>query len=64
MCELTEGNPRRGPWPSVIYSQPIRSIGNNLGLWLEFEVKDYLLGCSSLSVESNATSGQIVSEFN
>lgn len=36
----------RGSWESLIYSQSVRSIGQNLDLLLEFEIEGSLVGLS------------------
>ena len=52
-------NPKNRSWELLIYSQSVRSTGNNLSLHLTFEVKGSLVGLNSLPVESNCISVDI-----
>lgn len=52
-----------GSWKPLIYSQWVRSTGNNLDLQLSSEAEDSFVGLSPQSVESDTISGEIVSEL-
>lgn len=51
-----------GPWAPVIYSQSVRSTGDNWDLQLASEVEGGLVGRSLLPVESDSVSGWTVLE--